>query len=188
MTTLERPRPGVVVAQPARGFRYAVDAFWLAGFALDTGPRPGAALDLGTGSGIVALLLGAAGVPTLGVDVRPEWAPLWARSLAESAPAAPVCLQRGDVVDGVPGGFDLAVCNPPYFAPGEGPASPDPWKRAARTESTAPLGAFVAAALGALTPRGRACLVLEQRREDDALAVAGGVSRWVRVGHRRSLL
>ena len=35
--TREVPGPGLAVWQPARGFRYAADAFWLAGFALEGG-------------------------------------------------------------------------------------------------------------------------------------------------------
>ncbi|MEQ1568253.1 MAG: hypothetical protein ABMA64_21620, partial [Myxococcota bacterium] len=55
--TLDRPAPGVVIAQPARGFRYGSDAMWLVGFALATGPLPASALDLGTGSGVMAAQL-----------------------------------------------------------------------------------------------------------------------------------
>jgi tRNA1Val (adenine37-N6)-methyltransferase len=190
--TLDHPAPGVVIAQPERGFRYAVDAFWLAGFALATGERPRDALDLGTGSGIVAMLLGAQGIPTVGVDHRPEWRPLWAETLANSETAAPVELRLADVRDGVPRDRALVVANPPYFTAGAGPASPDPWKRAARTESTASVAAFVAIAVGALSPTGRACLVVDRTREADVLA-AGSASgarpaRVVRVGRRRSLL
>ncbi|MEQ1503891.1 MAG: hypothetical protein ABMB14_16740, partial [Myxococcota bacterium] len=78
--TFDAPAPGVVIAPPARGFRYTSDAMWLVGFALATGPRPTGALDLGTGSGVVAALLAARGIPSVGVDVRPEWAPLWAET------------------------------------------------------------------------------------------------------------
>jgi tRNA1Val (adenine37-N6)-methyltransferase len=185
--TLDRPAPGLVVAQPRRGFRYGSEAFWLVGFALEGGV-PRTALDLGTGSGIAALLLARLGVVTVGVDVRGEWEPLWERTLHLSDPM-PVSLRVGDAGRLAGPRVDLVVSNPPFFAAGSGPVAPDPWKRAARTESTATLADFVRAgvALGA-----RACLVVPTEREAEIVALAhdlgAGVSRWVRVGRRRVLV
>jgi tRNA1Val (adenine37-N6)-methyltransferase len=174
--TRETPAPGVVVWQPARGFRYAVDVFWLVGFALEGG-IPKTAIDLGTGSGIAAFLLAARGVDTTGIDARPEWEPLWTRSLADSAVSPRLVVE--DVRD-VAAAFDLAIANPPFFAAGTGPSAPDPWKAAARTESSATLAEFVAAGLR-IAPR--LCLVLPVEREDEVPA-----SRVVRVGRRRVLV
>lgn len=187
--TFDSPVAGVRIAQPARGFRYTSDAMWLTGFALGVGPRPSRALDLGTGSGVIALLLAARGIPTVGVDVRPEWAPLWRETLAASRTLAPVELVQGDIADGVDGPFDLVVSNPPFFAAGTGPVAPDPWRRAARTESTAPLARFVEVALHALAPGGRFCVVLPREREDALLAASRGVSveRQIRIGRRRTV-
>jgi tRNA1(Val) A37 N6-methylase TrmN6 len=183
VTTRETPAAGVVVYQPRKGFRYAADAFWLAGFALEGGPAR-TALDLGTGSGIVALLLAARGLSVDAIDVRPEWEPLWSRSVAESALAGSVRFALSDVRDWTGRGYDVAVSNPPFFAPAAGPASPDPWKAAARTESTATLSDFVRVGLAAAP---RLCVVLPIEREEEALALAPARRR-VRVGARRVLL
>lgn len=186
--TRDTPAPGVVVWQPRRGFRYAADVFWLVGFALEAGV-PDHAADLGTGSGVAALLLGARGVPTVGFDARPEWAPLWARSLAESDVGGRVRLERRDVRDGIGGPYPLVVANPPYFAAGRGPAAPDAWKAAARTETTATLADFVRVAVGALTPDGRAVFVLPRDRETEIVPPPVGVlTRGARVGRRRVLV
>ncbi len=163
--TLDRPAPGLEIAQPARGFRYGAEAFWLAGFALETRPLARDALDLGTGSGIVALLLARAGLDVLGVDVRPEWAELWPRTLAGSAPRGRVELRLADVLD-VVAEVDLVVSNPPYFPAGSGPSAPDPWKAAARTEAGATVADFVAASVRCLRVGGAACFVVPRDRED----------------------
>lgn len=183
-TTRETPAPGVVVYQPARGFRYSADAFWLAGLALGTPAR--SALDLGTGSGIVAFLLARAGVPTTGIDLRPEWAPMWRASLAESA-VAPTLIQS-DVTSWRGPPVDLITCNPPYFPAASGPTSPDPLKAAARTESTAPLSEFVRCGARHLSPGGRMFLVLPRGREDDVHGYGLHARAIWRIGERRSLV
>jgi tRNA1Val (adenine37-N6)-methyltransferase len=179
--TADVPAEGVTVFQPKRGFRYGAEAFWLVGFALEGG-TPTSAADFGTGSGVMAWLLGRHGVPTDGYDVRPEWEPLWAQSAAASRPA-PVRLLRRDVRD-VHGQYELIVSNPPYFPAASGPVSPDPWKAAARTETTATLAEFVASMTRCLAENGRICLVLPVERADEV----GPAARRVDVGRRRALI
>lgn len=172
----------MAVAQPARGFRYAADAFWLAGFALEEPATD--ALELGAGSGVVSLLLAARGLRVRGVELRTEWALLWSSSLAASRPDLEVELVRGDVRDVPAGTWDLVVTNPPYAPAGSGPVSPNPMKAAARTESTATLDAFLRAGLRAGR---RLCAVLPSSRLSEARAFRepGCV---VRVGRRRVLV
>jgi len=151
------------------------------------GPAARTALDLGTGSGIAALLLAARGIAATGIDVRPEWAEGWARSVAESAASAD--LRVADVRAWRGERVDLVVSNPPFFAVRSGPAAADPWKAAARTEGEATLADFVTAAthLG-----GRACFVVPVERGEEvaaAAALAGWhAARRVQVGRRRALL
>ena len=184
--TFDRPAPGVVIAQPERAFRYGSDAMWLTGFALDSGTAA-TALDLGTGSGVVAMLLAAKGLDAVGIDLREEWEPHWVETLARSAVRGRIQLRRTDVND-VGGEFDLVVSNPPFFAAGTGPVAPDAWKAAARTESTAPLAAFVAAVGRVLAPAGRACLIVPREREPELRGEGLRATRIVRVGRRRSLV
>lgn len=179
---LDRPVPGVAIAQPSRGFRYGSEPFWVVGFALDGG-RPRTAVDLGTGSGVAAALLAAVGVDALGVDLRDEWAPYWARTLAATRTPGALALRVEDVRD-LCGRFDLAVSNPPYFPLGAGPASPDPLKSAARTESTATLTDFLR--VGQRVAE-RLCVVIPRDREEEAVAFASP-RRITRVGKVRSLV
>lgn len=181
--TLERPAPGVVVAQPARGFRFGAEAFWLAGAALALAPRT--ALDLGTGSGIVAQLLAARGVEATGVDRWPDWLAAWAASTGGAR------LLQADVVGLHHAPVDVVVCNPPFFCAGTGPRASDPWKAVARTESTATLADFVAAAARCLAPDGTLIFVVPTDRAADlaaALPAALGARSWVAVGARRTML
>ena len=183
--TLDRPSPALVVAQPRKGFRYGAEAFWLVGFALEDS-TPDSALDLGTGSGIMAMLLGAAGVPTLGVDLRSEWEPLWAMTLARSRTKAEVRLELADVASGLPGrSAELVISNPPFFAAGSGPEPSARWKSAARFESSATLARFVQVGLEALEPGGRMCVVVPVERASE---LAVHTTRSVAVGRRRMLL
>ncbi len=186
-TTADRPAPGLVVHQPKRGFRYGAEAFWLVGYALSLGPPPASAVDLGTGSGVMALLLGRLGVPAHGVDVRAEWRPLWRDTLAESSVSASVRLTLRDVSEGPLGPVDLVVSNPPFFTSASGPRAADPWRAAARTESTATLHDFVAVAVGSLGPSGRACFVVPRERAHE-LEAHPSCRQVVHVGRRRTLL
>lgn len=159
---LDRPAPGLVVAQPHGGFKYTSDAFWLAGFALEAG-APRTAIDLGTGSGIVARLLAAAGLSVTGVDAHPSWAEGWARS--SGPPVAFVTASVRSLPPLAP--VDLVTCNPPYWPAGAGPAPRDDLLRAGRVEGEATLRDFVEAGLGLLAPGGTLAMVLPAARVRD---------------------
>lgn len=185
--TLDAPAPGLVVAQPTRGFRYGAEAFWLAGFALEGGPAR-TALDVGTGSGIVARLLARAGLDVVGVDAWPGWAEGWGRSSGEGA--GRLTLVRADV-RALPGAdrYDLVVSNPPFYPRGE-PEPVDESRRAARFETQGTVRELAAAAAAHVAPGGRLCVVVPVARRDDVVAGAAPlvVAREVRVGTRRVLL
>ena len=188
--TLDRPAAGVVVAQPDRGFRYTSDAMWLARFAIATGSLPRTALDLGTGSGVVAMLLAARGVTVHGIDADTSWAPLWTETLARSEVSGKVTLAIGRVEDEDDARYDLVVANPPYGPAGTGPVPADPLRASARVEADGGLAAFVRRAARAAIDR--SCFVLPRNREDELVRLGAehglDVRSVERVGRRRSLV
>lgn len=192
--TFDRAAPGVMIAQPARGFRYGAEAFWVAGLAVEQlaaqgrDPHGLRALDLGAGSGVIGGLLAARGLSVCGIELRPEWAPLWEKTLEQSHFAGELQLIQGDLRS-ARGPVDLVVSNPPFFARNTGPIALDPWRAAARTESTATLDDVVAVASSVLAPSGLLCLVVPAERAAQVLASADrhalGAVVQVRVGGRR---
>ncbi|MBT3224424.1 MAG: methyltransferase domain-containing protein, partial [Proteobacteria bacterium] len=175
--------------------RYGSDSFWLAGFALDGGPRNSRALDLGTGSGIIAFLLAGQGVQVLGIDVQEEWCPYWRRSLSDSQVSGSIRLEVGDIdqiAGGDRSGFDLVVSNPPFFPQGTGALPANPLKARAKFESSATLARFVEVGLAAMARDGRYCLVIPVTREAEVTSAAAkmgaGVVRWVRVNGHRTIM
>jgi SAM-dependent methyltransferase len=163
--TRETPAAGVVVWQPRRGYRYGVEVYALAAFAL-AGGVPETAIDLGCGSGVIALLLASRGVRVRAVDRDPRWLALARRNAAESKLA--VTVEGGDVRAYAGPPADLVVTNPPWF-PADEPVSPDVWKAASRSMLHGGVGDFVAAGLR-LAPR--VCVVTRVERAGDL--VAGG--------------
>jgi tRNA1(Val) A37 N6-methylase TrmN6 len=132
------------------------------------------------------MLLAARGIDATGVDSFGDWAPLWQRTLAESDAQAE--LIQGDVRE-FKATADLVISNPPFFPAGSGPVSGNPFRAAARTESTATLADFVDAGLRAAA---RVVMIAPRHRERELLfAMQSGVhvvSRHVRVGRKRVLI
>jgi release factor glutamine methyltransferase len=83
------------------------------------------AVDVGTGSGAIALALATEGpfARVVATDLHPEALALARENLDACAPDAPVELRRGDLLEPVRGErFDVVVSNPPYVREDERPA------------------------------------------------------------------
>jgi tRNA1Val (adenine37-N6)-methyltransferase len=188
LLTCEEPAPGLRIWQRRRGFRYALDPFLLAGFALEAG-RPRTFLDVGTGSGIVALLLARLGLSGTGIDVRPEWKALAERSARDSGLEERVRFVADDVRKTSLPPVDLVLANPPYRALGRGSLSPDPLKASAHHELAGTLDEL----LQAMARLGeRVVVVVPTDREAEARAAlertSRPVSRILRLGGTRTLI
>lgn len=90
--------------------------------ALDA-PAPARLLDLGTGSGIIAVTLLAEwpGTQGLATDISGAALAVAGRNAARHGVADRLDLRRADWFDGVDGYFDLIASNPPYIAADEMP-------------------------------------------------------------------
>lgn len=187
--TADSPADGVVIAQPARGYRYSADAFLVGGAALRDG-LPARSLDLGTGCGVIPFLFARLGVDAVGLEAQPAWQAYWEHSCAHSVVVPELRTLRVQELD--EDGFDVVTCNPPYFPKGSGPISPDPLKAAANTELDGVLVDFVSAAARALHPDGRAAFVVPRERGEELLVafadVGLGSLRRIRIGGRRTVV
>ncbi|HOX45931.1 MAG TPA: methyltransferase [Myxococcota bacterium] len=172
--TLDRICGVLQVLQARRGYRFGLEALLLPAFA-----RPGArsAVDLGTGSGVMALLLarfgGAARVT--GVELQPRLAARARRSVALNQLGQRVEIVEADLralPRAVPAGaHDLVLSNPPYGKQGEGQACRTSERALARQELGCRLGDVVAAARRLLAFRGRFAVVLPPARLPELLGL-----------------
>ncbi len=162
------------IIQKKSGYRFSIDALLLAHF---VAPREGEdCLELGTGSGVIALILALRYRCTrvLGIDVQDEMVAMARRSAEMNDLAGPIEIQRGDVRHPesicAPGSFDVVVFNPPYRRLRSGRMNPDPAKAIARHEVAGTLGDFLAAAAHALKKGGRVTVIYPAKRMAEMIA------------------
>ncbi|MGE0255162.1 MAG: tRNA1(Val) (adenine(37)-N6)-methyltransferase [Alphaproteobacteria bacterium] len=172
-TTTDRLLDGrVVLRQPTRGFRAAIDAVFLAAA---VGARPGeTALELGAGTGAASLCL-AHRVPDLavtGIERDAELVHLANANAAANAVAGRVRFIAADVADAdATGGgrWDHVFANPPYLARNHADL-----RRTgavdATVEGTDGLAPWIAAIRRAIRPRGHVVLIHRADRLADLLA------------------
>jgi tRNA1Val (adenine37-N6)-methyltransferase len=162
--TLDPILRGLVrVLQAKRGYRFSLDAVLLADFAAK-GPRARAAVELGAGSGVVALLLAAQGTAehVTAVEIQAALADRARRSARLNELSERVSIVEGDLKDAhlLPRqAFDLVVSNPPFRPPEKGKASPEHERALARHEIAATLRDVVGAAKRLVRSNGRVCFV-----------------------------
>ena len=154
-------------------FPPGTDSFLLSAFpALKPGLR---VCDLGSGTGLLSTLLlqRRPDLCVTGVELLPE-----AVRLARSGSEANGLTDRQTFLEGdlrnirnlLPaGGFDLVVCNPPYYPAESGALSPDNARRAARSETACTLEDVCRAAAYLLRWGGSFCLVHKPERLTDLL-------------------
>ena len=159
--------------QHRRGYRFSVDAVLLAHGAAR---RPAArVLDLGTGCGIVPLLLAARrpGARIWGVEIQDALARLAAENVRENGLEDRIEIRNMDMREidrGLTGGsVDLAVANPPYRPAGSGRRCPDGERDVARHEIRIDLAGVIAAARRMLDPGGRFLIVYPAERSAELL-------------------
>jgi len=162
-------------SQPRSGYRYSLDPFLLADFAAaEKGPS---IVDLGTGSGILPLLL-ARHTPArriVGIEIQGGLAEQARQAVIKAGEQERITIVQADLRTCrelfPPESFDAVVSNPPFRQLGRGRIAPDGERAAARHELHGGLVDFVAAARYLLKQRGRCYLVYLPERLAELLAL-----------------
>lgn len=161
-------RNGYQIIQQTKGFCFGMDAVLLSGFAV---VKPGErALDLGTGTGIIPILLEAKteGEHFTGLEIQEEVADMAARSVKLNGLENKVDIIRGDIREAgrIFGGasFDVVTTNPPYMNDSHGLKNPDLPKAIARHEVLCTLEDVVREGARVLRSGGRMYMVHRPHR------------------------
>jgi tRNA1(Val) A37 N6-methylase TrmN6 len=172
--TLDRICGVLEVYQAGAGYRFGMEALFLCGFARGPVER---LVDLGTGSGIIPLVLARFGKArhAVGIEIQEGLADRARRSVKRNGLVGKIEILKADLreLKGVlpAGRFELVTCNPPYGKAGAGQLSPDNERALARHEILCTLSDAVAAAARLLAPRGRLAMVFPPARLPEAIAL-----------------
>ncbi len=159
--------------QRTRGYRFSLDAVVLAHFVRVQGKKRVA--DLGTGNGVIPILLAAIypSVQVVGLEIQEAMAERALRSVALNHMEDRVEIVRGDVrsVEGIfpSESFDMVLSNPPYRRLKSGRVNPDPERYVARHEVEAALPDFLRGAAYLLRSGGRVALIYPATRAAELL-------------------
>ena len=161
-------RNGYQIIQKKDGFCFGMDAVLLSGFAA---VKPGEkAIDLGTGTGIIPILLEAKyeGEHYTGLEIQDEVAEMAARSVALNHLEERVSIVKGDIKEASrlfgAASFDVVTSNPPYMNDAHGLKNPDLPKAIARHEVLCTLDDVAREAAKLLRPGGRFYMVHRPHR------------------------
>ncbi|MCH5342312.1 MAG: tRNA1(Val) (adenine(37)-N6)-methyltransferase [Acetatifactor sp.] len=156
-------RNGYRIIQDPERFCFGMDAVLLAGFA--HAGEEDRLLDLGTGTGIIPLLMEARYhcAQLTGLEIQPESADMAARSVALNNLSDRIHIVTGDIKEAdslfPSASFDCITCNPPYMIGNHGITNPDAPKAIARHEILCTLEDVVRQTAKLLKPGGHFFLV-----------------------------
>ena len=149
-------RNGLKIIQKTDGFCFGMDAVLLSGFA---SVKPGErALDLGTGTGIIPLLLSAKtkGDHFTGLEIQTEIMKMAQRSVALNGLEKKIDIIQGDIKEASrifgAASFDVVTSNPPYMNDAHGLKNPGDVKAISRHEVLCTLEDVVREGTKALKP------------------------------------
>lgn len=159
----ELHRNGYYIIQNPNRFCFGMDAVLLSGFA---SVKPGErAIDLGTGNGIIPILLEAKtkGEHFTGLEIQPENVDMASRSVAYNHLEKKITITQGDIKDASSlfgaSSFHVVTTNPPYMTGKHGLTNENTAKAIARHEILCTLEDVIRESARLLTPQGRFYMV-----------------------------
>ncbi len=164
---------GLKLIQKKDGFCFGVDAVLLSHFAQVA--KNSKVIDLGTGTGIIAVLVAAKKGPerVVGLEIQHDMADMAARSVELNALSERVSIVQGDIKDAVrifaAASFDAVVTNPPYMEKGGGLLNPADVKAISRHEILCTLEDIVSVASRLMKPGGKFSMVHRPQRLADII-------------------
>ncbi len=183
----------VRIVQRRRGYRFNLDPILLAQFAAEEGVRA-PAIDLGTGSGLIALLLAKRyGVRSVaGLELQRSLFELAQKNARLNGVEGGVSMILGDLRQAAAsfraGAFSHVISNPPYRSARDGLVSPDEERAIARHELRCNIADVAKAAAWLLGDDGAASVIFPSSRFEqlcDALSSQGLKPAVVRFVHPR---
>lgn len=170
---------GPLFKKSEESFKLSTDSVLLADFANSSRARR--ILDLGSGAGVLCVLLGSKNpeAEIVGIELQEDFAALSRENLSENG------LNNAGIINADLRGyrdlfpaesFDLVVTNPPYFPENSGYSAPSSHRAAAREEKTCTLADVCACARFALRWGGSLALVHRPERLSElfcAMTAAG---------------
>jgi tRNA1Val (adenine37-N6)-methyltransferase len=183
----------IKIFQKEKGYRFSLDVLLIVHFArLKRGDR---IVDLGTGSGVIAIIMAMRreSGKVIGVDIQEELVDMAKRSVQLNNLREKVDIRLGDVrnIESLldENSFDVSIFNPPYRKLKSGRINPDNQKSIARHEIKGSLYDFLRAAAYVLKKSGRAYIVYPATRMVELLSTmrtAGIEPKRMRVVHSHS--
>lgn len=165
-------REGLQIIQSREGYRFSSDAVLLAHFTASFSLR-GRVVDLGTGSGVILLLLSALcpEAEFLGLEIQEAVADMARRSVAINGLESRIRILHGDLRETEkfisPGSADAVVSNPPFIPKNAGPENLRKDITLSRQELACCLEDIFRASQRVLKNRGRLFLVHRPERLGD---------------------
>ncbi len=160
--------------QPEKGYRFTIDSVLIAFFADLQGVQR--VVDLGTGSGVIPLLLSYRDqyINITGVELLDSVAERAQRNILFNGLSSRIKIIQADIKNIhhllPPGNADLVVSNPPFWKKGEGRVSKNHEEALAKHELNIDLPQIIGAASYLLRPQGgKLCMIHRADRREEIL-------------------
>lgn len=160
MEIVDTLKNGYKIVQDSEKFKFGIDAILLSHFALDHIKRQDKIIDLGTGNGIIPLMLSKTPAAKItGLEIQAENVALAQKSVELNQLQEKIQIHHGDIKnvskEFSKHSFDIVITNPPYMINQHGKQNPSEAKLIARHEILCNLQDIITAADYLLKPNGK---------------------------------